>query len=416
MSRGGSRRMLGVVLLSCTLMTALGFLLKSPCLGHYNANRDRYLCSNDIQVLYVNRAMVDRTFPYIHGDLVKGQLVDGAIEYPVLTGLFAWLPATVTSNDSSYFVVSALLMAPFSVLSAWLLFRMARWRALLYALAPPLIWYSFHNWDLLVVAATVAAFYQWWKRRPVAAAALLAVGACLKFWPLFFLVPLAVSLLHAGDRRTALRATLAAVGTAVAINGLFVVANFKGWWAAYRFQALREADVTTNSIWYWGFPSLTRGTLNVLVPILLCVAFAGAVGYGVVRARRLDEPYPFLQVCAAMLCAYLLINKVHSPQYALWLLPFFVLVRVRLGWWVAYMALDATLYVGLFRWFYDLSRGQDFGLAKQALVIGVWGRAVMLVLLFVVFLRAQSAAEPEPRAPLALSPGADRGGTPSLRP
>ena len=38
--------------------------------------------------------------------------------------------------------------------------------------------------------------------------------------------------------------------------------------------------------------------------------------------------YPWLQVCAAMVCGYLLFNKVHSPQYTLWLLPFFVMLAV----------------------------------------------------------------------------------------
>ena len=389
------RRLPVVVLLACVVFTTLGFLLKAPCLGNYNANRDRLLCSNDIQVLYGNRSMADRTFPYIHGDLVKGELVDGALEYPVLTGLFAWVPGQFTTNSSEYFLATAALLAPFSLLTAWLLSRMVRWRALLYALAPALIWYSFHNWDLLVVMVTVLAFYQWWKGRPATAAMLLALGGCLKLWPLFFLVPLIAARLRDRDRGDALWVSFTAALTVIAVNAWFVVVNFDGWWASYEFQALREADITTNSIWFWGFPSLDRDTLNVVVPILFGLAFAGALVYGWVRAQRRDEPYPFLQVCAAILCAFMLLNKVHSPQYALWLLPFFALVRLRWGWWVAYLAIDATLYVGLFRWFYDVAQGQDFGLAKQALVIGVWGRAVMLVLLFVVFLRSQPAVEQE---------------------
>lgn len=398
------RRALGAILLACSVLTGLGFLLKAPCLGNYDANRDRYLCSNDIQVLYVNRGMADRTFPYLHGQLIDGRLTSGAIEYPVLTGLFAWLPAQVTTTDSEYFVATSALLAPFSLLTAWLLWRMVRWRALLYALAPPLVWYSFHNWDLLVVAAAVLAFYHWWKGRPVTAAMLLAVGGCLKLWPLLFLAPLVLSRLREHDRTGALRVGLAGLATVVALNAWFVVVNVEGWLAPYRFQALREADITTNSIWFWGFSSMDRHTLSRLVPVLLGLAFAAALTYGWVRARRRGEPYPFLPVCAAMLCAYLLLNKVHSPQYALWLLPFFALIRLRWGWWVTYLALDATLYVGLFRWFYDLSQGRDFGLAKQALVIGVWGRAVMLALLFVVFLRSRTAPDPGPE-PVSPRPG-----------
>jgi len=396
------RRGLGLALLCCALFTGLGFLLKAPCGPDYNGRRDRLLCSNDIQVLYFTRGIADHAFPYIHGHLVTtpdggADLRGGAIEYPVLTGLVTWLPGLLATDSASYLGFTAILLAPFSLVTAWLLFRWVRLRAYYYAAAPPLIWYSFHNWDLLVVAATVAAFYQWWKHRMIAAAILLGVGGAVKLWPLFFLAPLVLARLRDRARIDALLVLLAGAGTFALINLPFVLANPGGWWASYEFQALRNADVTTNSIWYWAFPpdGLGRGTLNVLVPVLLAVAFLIALGYGWVRGRR-EDGYPFLGVSAAMLVAYLLLNKVHSPQYALWLLPFFVLLRVRWGWWAAYMTLDAVLYVGLFRWFYDLSRGVDFGLAKQALIIGVWGRAAMLVLMFVLFLRAE-AAVPEPQ-------------------
>ncbi|MEP6696662.1 MAG: glycosyltransferase 87 family protein [Pseudonocardiales bacterium] len=394
------RRLLAMVVLCCAVFTGLGFLLKAPCGPDYNGRRDRLLCSNDIQVLYATRGISQHTFPYVHGRLVRiGQgadLRDGAIEYPVLTGLAAWLPGLVSEDSAHYLSATAVMLAPFSLLTAWLLFRWVGRRAWYYAAAPPLIWYSFHNWDLLVVAATVAAFYLWWKHRPIAAALLLGVGGALKLWPLFFLAPLVLARLRDRDRAGAMEVAGAGVGIFALINSPFIVINRGGWWASYEFQGLRQADVTTNSIWYWGLPHLSRGTLNVLSPVLIATAFLVALGYGWVRARREDR-YPFLGVCGAMLVAYLLLNKVHSPQYALWLLPFLVLLRVRWGWWAAYLTFDALLYVGLFRWFYDLSRGVDFGLPKQALILGVWGRAAMLVLLFVVFLRAD-AAVPEPES------------------
>ncbi len=384
--------MLGVVLLACSVLTGLGFLLKSSCMGgDYVDNRNRYLCVNDIQVLYVQRDMDDGQFPYIHGDLVDGVLQNGAIEYPVLTGLFAWLPTQVASNDSEYLVATAALLAPFSLLTAWLLWQMVGRRALLYALAPPLVWYSFHNWDLLVVAATVLAFYAWWKNRTTMAAVLLVIGGCLKLWPLFFLAPLVLSQLREGDRRAAVGVTITAVGTFVLINVWFVVVNVDGWLASYQFQALRDADITSNSFWYWGLRSVDNGTLNVVVPILLALSFTVALTYGWRRARRLGEAYPFLQVCAAILCAFLLFNKAHSPQFALWLLPFFVMLRLRWGWWATYLVLDAALYVGLFRWYYERALDQVFGLAKVAMLVGVWGRVLMLVALFVVFLRSRPA-------------------------
>ena len=79
--------------------------------------------------------------------------------------------------------------------------------------------------------------------------------------------------------------------------------------------------------------------------LLLAVA-VGWLRYGA------DRVYPWLPVCAAMLAAYLLFNKVHSPQFVLWLLPFFVLLRIRAGWILAYFVADAAIGIGFFRWQY----------------------------------------------------------------
>ncbi|MEX2289999.1 MAG: glycosyltransferase 87 family protein [Mycobacteriales bacterium] len=403
-----ARRSLALVLLSCALLTLAGYLLKAQCIGAYNELRDSHLCSNDIQVLYSGRGLVDKQFPYVEGGLVDGQIVGGTLEYPVLTGIAAWLPALFVADDGAYLAATALLLAPFSLLTAWLLHRMAGWRALAYAAAPPLVWYSFHNWDLLVVAATVAAFAAWHRGRWGGAGALLGIGASLKLWPGFFLAPLVLHRLRAGDRRGALLAGGAGVGSWAAVNVPFLVVNPAGWWAPYAFQKLRAADVTSNSIWHWGMPGLTLDQLNQLIPVLLGLSFVGALAWGWHRSRGAGG-YPFLQVSAAMLCAFLLLNKAHSPQFALWLLPFFALVHIRLGWVLGYLALDTLFYVGLFRWFYDLSQGRDFGLAKQAVVLGVWGRAALLVLLFGLFLRAAAVARPAEQP----SPAPSHGPSPS---
>jgi uncharacterized membrane protein len=390
-----SRRLTLVLLGVVAVMTLGGYLLKAQCIGHYDERRDRDLCSNDIQVLYLIRDMQHHAFPYVNGDLHDGQLVGGALEYPVLTGLFAWFPALLVDGDGGYLKLTALLLAPFSFLTVWMLGKMVRWRALLYGLAPPLVWYSFHNWDLLVVCATVAALYCWWRQRYAWSGCLLAVGASLKFWPVLLILPLLLDRLAVGDRRGAARSVGVFAGVLAAVQVPFLLASPHGWWAPYAFQKERAADVTANSVWYWGFPHLTTDDLNHLVPLLLAVGVGIACGVGWWRARS-EGVFPFVQVCGAVLAVFVVTGKAHSPQYALWLLPFFCLVRLRWGWWVAYMAIDLCMYVGLFRWYYALGHGVDFGLAKQALVIGVWGRAVMLILLFVVMLRSRPAFEEAP--------------------
>jgi uncharacterized membrane protein len=412
-----ARRLLAALLVCVGVFTLCGYLLKAQCIGadSYNARRDKDLCSNDIQVLFWNRHLDQHRFPYVTGELVTTNNPDGTtttdlsggtLEYPVLTGLFAWLTALPVHSDGGFLQLSALLLAPFTFVTVVLLSRMVRWRALLYALAPPLIWYSFHNWDLLVVCATTAAIYAWWRQRWAWAGALLAVGGWLKFWPLLFVLPLALDLWHRRDRRGLTAALASALWVSVLVNGYFVVRSPQGWWAPYAFQKARAADITANSVWYWGFSNpVSTGTLNVVVPVLLVLGTAAACGVGWWRAQR-EAAFPFVQVCGAILAVFMVTNKAHSPQYALWLLPFFCLIRLRWGWWTAYMAFDLLMYVGLFRWYYALgSPAPDYGLAYEALILGIWGRTVMLVLLVWVFLRADTALEPaEERASLPLQP------------
>jgi uncharacterized membrane protein len=385
-----------LIVAALTLLGGLAF--KSPCLQQWHGQQFSTGCYNDIQFLYPQRGIAEHIFPYVHGHLVydnnSDSLVGGTFEYPVLTGVFAWFAGLPVHGPNTYLVWSALLLAPFGLLTAWLLARMTGWRAMYFAAAPAIVLYAYHNWDLLVVAATVGAFYFWWRERYLWAAFLLGIGGCLKLYPAFFLAPLLLDRLAAGDRRNALRTAVVGVSTIALINLPFALANASGWWAPYDFQRLRNADFTSDSIWIWGVPQLTRAQLNKLTPLLIGSAFVIALGVGWWRARSADGRYPFIQVCGAMLLAFCVLGKVFSPQYALWILPFFALVRVRWGWWAAYATLDVVLYFGLFRWFYDfIYRHFDFGVAKQALLVGIWGRAALVALLYVVFLGARSALQ-----------------------
>src|SRR4029450_7509077 len=65
------------------------------------------------------------------------------------------------------------------------------------------------------------------------------------------------------------------------------------------------------------------------------------------------------------------------------------------------------LYVGLFRWYSDITQGGDFGLAKQAAVLGVWAKAVLLALLYVVFLVSSPSIRSGP--PPERTPGSTSG-------
>ena len=159
-------------------------------------------------------------------------------------------PHVPSQTDGEFLLWSALLMSPFGLLTGWLLGRLARWRALLWALGPPLVLYAFHNWDLPVVACAVGAVYavhMWRTPRPLAdravvAAVLLGLGFAFKLYPGAFVLPLALLVLTAPGRgappdwRGALRVVLAAGAVVVLVNLPFAVAGYEGWRASFTFQ------------------------------------------------------------------------------------------------------------------------------------------------------------------------------------
>lgn len=439
-ARFGTAGLVLVVLLT-GLTLLLGYANKARCAGpefdasgrtlDFGTRQNRDVCYSDIQYLWIGRSIDTHVFPYVEGGITEdGRLTGGAVEYPVLSGVLIWLGALGAHTDAGFLLGSALLLAPFGLLTGWMLGRLARWRALLWALGPPLVLYAFHNWDLPAVAAAVAAVLVMHTRRDsTLAALLLGLGCALKLYPGAFLLPLALYVLSRGpdgavrgrglDWLSALRVLGVGLGTVVLVNLPFALAGYAGWRASFTFQENRAVDVSTNSIWFWGLRPLLDGAdfgplVDVLSPVLVLVSFAVAAAVGW-RIHRRGAEYPWIGVSAAMLCGFLLLHKVHSPQYTLWLLPFFVLLRVRWGWIAGYLAADLLMGIGIFRWFYVLNAGLDGGiaggLAAQAVVLGVWGRAVLLAILFGLFLRAPTAMR-TPAAPDGPPASRDRAAAP----
>ncbi|MFI6212190.1 glycosyltransferase family 87 protein [Nocardia brasiliensis] len=418
------------VLVLCGLTLALAYANKARCAGApfqadgrsavFEVRKDAEVCYSDIQFLWLGRDINEHVFPYINGGITDdGALVGGAVEYPVLSGTVIWLGAIGAHNDADFLRHSALLLAPFALLTAWMLARLAGRAALLWAAGPPLVLYAFHNWELPVVCTAVAAVYVMatltrysLRTRAILAAILLGLGFCFKLYPGIFVLPLMAYVLTGGverardvpsartrglDVRGALLTAAAAVATVVLVNLPFAVAGYEGWRASITFQQLRQADITTNSIWYWGLrPLFEHDTASEAVfqevvsfasPTLVLAAFALAMWLGWKRYLGTGV-FPWVAVSGAMLCAFLLFHKVHSPQYTLWLVPFLVLLEVPWSLIGAYLVADAAVGVGVFRYFYALGSGRPYETMEKVVQFGVWGRAVLLVALFFLFLRA----------------------------
>jgi uncharacterized membrane protein len=411
-----SKRLWLFVPLVTIVAFALGYLQKGPChragwppVGHLTFGQ---FCYSDIPVLFVGRGLIMGIFPY------SPRALQHPLEYPVGTGavmdltarLSRWLEPTIGPESlQMYFIVNVLVLLGFALITvaavAALLHRLGGRPAdsLLVAGAPSMILAGTINWDLVVVAATVLALLAWAYDRPWLAGAMIGVGTATKLYPIFILGPMLVLCLRQQRMPAFWRAAAAAVIAWTAANLPVALKYPDGWLEFFRFNADRPADY--GALWYAlklvGFP--VPG-LNVVAPlsfVLLCGAI-GALAWWAPRAPSIE------QLSFLVVAAFLVTNKVYSPQYVLWLLPLAVLARLHVPFgralrdFAIWQAAEAMYWAAV--WMYlDGSSGGWYPLA-----IGV--RIVVMCWYAGQIVRDVQARAPEPQPALPVLVDSHAGG------
>jgi uncharacterized membrane protein len=115
---------------------------------------------------------------------------------------------------------------------------------------------------------------------------------------------------------------------------------------------------------------------------LATVFVIGAVGLLVLAARRRPR---LPQVLFLLIAGFLLVNKVDSPQYVLWLVPLAVLARPRWRLFLVWQATELVLVVARFFFFVGndaaLNDKPAEGIPIDAFFTAVWIRDLALVTL-----------------------------------
>lgn len=382
------------MILAATAFTlAVGVAVKQPCASGDWADGRQYrrLCYSDIVPLYGTERLTGARLPYL--DPCPADAGDSCDEYPVLTMYFMRVASWVSISYGSFFYVNAFLLLALAFLTAWLLYRMAGPRALYFALAPTLLVYGFMNWDLLAVALATAGTLFYLRGRDRASGVMLGLGAAAKLYPALLLVPFVLGRLK--ERRRGSASTLAACAAVAfaAVNLPFAVAAPHGWATFFRFNAQRPVD--WDSLWYVVCQRLQKDIACSWSPHLvdaLSLAALAAVAAGVWFARRARDPeFPRWTFALPLLIAFLLTNKVYSPQYGLWLLPWFALALPNPWLFGAFELADVAVFVTRFTWFGRLSGLGGVPLGAFELAVAV--RAAILVACLVGWVLRSEPAE-----------------------
>jgi uncharacterized membrane protein len=383
------RGSLAIVLATTLLTLAVGYLIKSPCLDGrtWDGGEYRRMCYSDVAALYGSvdrdRGLTEDRLPFL----------EARNEYPALSAMAMWAAAVPSSSFVSFFNWTAVLLTASALAVAWALHRVAGPRALLFALSPTLALFAFVNWDLLAVALATVATVAFLRGRDLRAGSLLGLGAAAKLYPALLVPTFAVSRIRDGHGPDAWKVAAGAVGAWAAVNLPFALAAPGRWSEFYRFSSDRPADWDT--VWYalqhhlgfdWAVP-----WLNLLAGVVFAVAVVVLWG-AVSRIRPGFSPWTF---GFPLLVAFLLTNKVNSPQFGLWLLPWFALTLPDLRLFALFEVAQIAVFVTRFQWFVRLLEVGD-GLPFWAFEIAVAARAAILITCLVVWVR-RGRSVPEAR-------------------
>ncbi|MFE5035108.1 glycosyltransferase family 87 protein [Streptomyces sp. NPDC056683] len=349
---------LRVVVIVAVGMFALGMVQKLPCYdsGWFFGASSQYThaCYSDIPHLYQGRGFADGLVPYF--DKLPGDM--DYLEYPVLTGVFMEVAAWLTPGSGSimlqeqvyWFVNAGMLMLCAAIIAVCVVrtHRRRPWDGLLVALAPAFALTATINWDLLAVALTAAAMLMWSRSRPLAFGVLLGLATAAKLYPVFLLGPLFLLCWRASKWREFFVATGGAVGAWLVVNLPVMIFAFDGWSKFYTFS--QERGVDFGSFWLiWAQNTTTPPStdfVNTAATVLVLLCFLGIAALALTAPRRPR----FAQLAFLVVAAFILTNKVYSPQYVLWLVPLAVLARPKWRDFLIWQACEVAYFLGI--WMY----------------------------------------------------------------
>ncbi|MDY6054548.1 glycosyltransferase family 87 protein [Micrococcus sp.] len=398
------------------VLVALGavvtLLQKAPCLLHGWGAPDVYYagCYSDWAALYGGRGFAEDPWAPFRAD--------STFEYPVLMSLVAsvaaqithWLPFPPEQGVLVFWGVNLLAVVGLWAVTAVLTVRAAgrRWTdGLMVAVAPGIILAGTVNWDLWAVALLAGGMLAWLRGRPGWAGVLIGLGAATKLYPLLILGPMLVLALRSRRFGPFLQATAGAVVAWLAVNLPLMLTHFDSWAVFFTFSSERGPGLS--SVWNaWdvmavqaGWPLVPEGRLSLYAWGAFAVCCAGVLVLGL-AARRTPR---LAQLAFLVVAAFVLTNKVYSPQFVVWLVPLAALAVPRWKDFWVWQGVEALHFFAV--WMY-LAGATSGSMPQHSMDDSVYVAAIFAHMVALLWLCGRVVAEVlSPEDDLVRGPGGD---------
>lgn len=372
-----------------------GWAFKAHCVpgGWRGAEQYTTGCYSDVVPFWLGREVASGRLPYL----------ETRMEYPVLTGTQIWAEGRFArlmfgpkAGDGHFLAVVAAANAALAalVLRMFISAGLDRARLWAWALAPPLVLYLGHNWDMAAVTLAVAAMLLAHRGRMAAAAAAAGLGAAAKLFPVLLLPLIGLSALFAREamwRERILRATAVSAAATAAwglVNLPIALAAPENWSEFYRFS--QERAGTAASSWevlsHLGWWTTGIAERNGYAALL----FLGGMGAIVAIGWRAHRERIWV-LATPVLAWFMLTNKVYSPQFDLWLYPLLLMTAPRLLPVALFTLAGVGAYFAEFWWFAGME-GATPAAAYSHIAAAAGLRAAAML-----WLIAESVLRPPPR-------------------
>ena len=384
-----------VVIVLALLTFGLHWMQKAPCQDGAWENYEQYtkFCYTDVLALYYAEELHVGAIPYF----------DHLVEYPVLTGYFMgalglpvhdYAQSHPDVNQSQLFWnLNFLVLSAFGIVAIAVVLALRRrrpWDAAMFALAPALVVTATVNWDLFAGGLVALFLLAWARRQPLLAGVMLGLAGAAKFYPLFLAGPLLVLALRSGRWRAAvITVVTGALTWALANAPVFFFAN-AGWDRFWQLSDVRPIDWGT--FWYIGahFPLSTNpnggiepfmwlgGNIPVLNKLFYVLFLLACVGIALLALAAKRRPR-LAQLCFLVVAAFLLLSKVWSQQFVLWLIPLAVLARPKWGAFLAWQIAEIGYFLAFYGELLNVAGRQVF--PETTFVLAAMGRWTTLAVL-----------------------------------
>ena len=354
-----------VLVIASLVADGLAFGAKQACrTGAWNYGVAQYQahCYTDIYPLYFDEGLSSGKVPYL----------DHHVEYPVIIGAVmqgaAWIVRSIANpyvRGLQFFDVTVAVLALFLIAgvlaTAYCAGPSRRWTALLVAFSPALILSAFINWDLIAMGLMMMALAAWAARRPVLAGVLLGLAVATKFYPVVVLWPLFLLCLRAGRMRTFWLTAGSAAGAWLVVNLPVAIVAPSGWARFYVLSSERPADWGCIYFFFqhmhWpGIGTSSVPALNLMSGGAFALA-CGAIGILALAAPRRPR---LAQLIFLTTAAFLLTNKVWSPQYVVWLVPLVVLARPKIVGYLIWQLAEIGYFYAIWAYLITVIEGEHY--------------------------------------------------------